>query len=223
MTSTQATVHRPRRRRGQQPQARQDHRPLARSHGAPGREEGRQDSRRRRLAHPRPRQRPGHDRRSSEVSRPKARLHLPALSHRWDSPAYTEPLPDEKGATAAAFLARAKFCWPPTESATSTGSSPTTRPAIAREDFARIVGSQSRHQKTKPCTLRHNRTVERYPCILAEELLYARDFTSEDAAFSCDRGLEHPLQLPPATLRRRRSATSIPTAGGVTNLQPSYS
>ncbi|WP_217898533.1 helix-turn-helix domain-containing protein [Haloechinothrix alba] len=48
----QAPVHRSRRR--QQPQARQDHCPLARAHGPPGREEGRTDPPRRRLAYPWP-------------------------------------------------------------------------------------------------------------------------------------------------------------------------
>ena len=43
-----AQVHRP--QRSQQPQARQDHRPLAGSHGTSGREEGRPDPRRRRVA-----------------------------------------------------------------------------------------------------------------------------------------------------------------------------
>src|SRR5699024_8585262 len=33
------------------------------------------------------------------------------------------------------------------------------------------------------------------------------------SSLSCDRGLEHPLQLPPTTLRRGRSATGIPTVG----------
>lgn len=47
--------------------------------------------------------------------------------------AYTEPLSDEKGATAAAFLARAKVWFAATASTTSTGSSPTTEPAAAPE------------------------------------------------------------------------------------------
>ena len=45
----------------------------------------------------------------------------------------------------------------------------------------RIVGNRTRHQKTRPYTPRHNGKVERYQGILAEELLYAREFESEDA------------------------------------------
>lgn len=48
-------------------------------------------------------------------------------------------------------------------------------------DFARIVGRRMRNQKTKPYIPRHNGKVERYQRILAEELLYAREFKSEDA------------------------------------------
>src|SRR5699024_6157380 len=38
----------------------------------------------------------------------------------------------------------------------------------------------TRHQKTKPYTPQHNGKVERYQRILAEELLYARNFNSEE-------------------------------------------
>ncbi|MGY6760547.1 integrase core domain-containing protein, partial [Klenkia terrae] len=37
----------------------------------------------------------------------------------------------------------------------------------------------SRHQRTRPFTPKHNGKVERYQRILAEELLYARTWTSE--------------------------------------------
>ncbi|MEV3963406.1 hypothetical protein AB0M34_21360 [Nocardia sp. NPDC050193] len=37
-------------------------------------------------------------------------------------------------------------------------------------DFARIVGNQTRHQKTKPYTPRHDGKVERCQRILGEEL-----------------------------------------------------
>lgn len=95
--------------------------------------------------------------------------------------AYTEPLADEKGATAAAFLARAKD-WFAAHGITHIHRVVTDNGACYRSgDFARIVGSQARHQKTKPYTPRHNGKVERYQRILAEELLYAREFTSEDS------------------------------------------
>jgi hypothetical protein len=72
-----AQVHRP--QRSQQPQARQDHRPLAGSHGTSGREEGRPDPRRRRVAHPRPQQRPEAGSRPRQNRRRQGRLPLPAL------------------------------------------------------------------------------------------------------------------------------------------------
>src|SRR5690625_1978694 len=77
-------IHRPGRR--QQPQTRQDHRPLARAHGAPGREEGRPDPRRWRKANPRPRQRPGQCSRPRQISRRKARVHLLALGRECSCP-----------------------------------------------------------------------------------------------------------------------------------------
>jgi hypothetical protein len=48
-----------------------------------------------------------------------------------------------------------------------------------RGDFARIVGTKSRHQKTKPFTPRHNTTVERYQRTLAGEMHYAWAFNCE--------------------------------------------
>ena len=46
-------------------------------------------------------------------------------------------------------------------------------------NFAVAIGAASRHQCTRPFTPRHNGKVERYNRTLAEELLYARAFTSE--------------------------------------------
>ena len=89
--------------------------------------------------------------------------------------AYTEPLADEKGATAAAFLARAKV-WFAAHGITHIHRVVTDNGACYRSgDFARIVGNRTRHQKTRPYTPRHNGKVERYQRILAEELLYARE------------------------------------------------
>jgi transposase InsO family protein len=135
---------------------------------------------------------------------------------------YTEPLPDEKGATAAAFLARAKV-WFAAHGITHIHRVVTDNGGCYRSgDFARIVGDQSRHQKTKPYTPRHNGKVERYQRILAEELLYARDFTSEHARsaaiavwnihYNYHRPHSGAGGMPPASRLR----------DGVTNVRPSY-
>src|SRR5699024_11971907 len=89
-------------------------------------------------------------------------------------------LPDEKGTTAAAFLARAKV-WFAAHGITHIHRVVTDNGACYRSgDFARIVGQRTRHQKTKPYTPRHNGKVERYQRILAEELRYARKFKNEE-------------------------------------------
>ena len=94
--------------------------------------------------------------------------------------AYTEPLDDEKGTTAAAFLARAKV-WFAAHGITHIHRIVTDNGACYRSnDFARIVGHRTRHQKTKPYTPRHNGKAERYQRIMTEELLYAREYASED-------------------------------------------
>jgi Integrase core domain/Homeodomain-like domain len=81
--------------------------------------------------------------------------------------AYTEPLPDEKGATAAAFLARAKV-WFAAHGITHLHRIVTDNGACYRStDFARIVGIRTRHQKTRPFTPRHNGKVcEDLPVVL---------------------------------------------------------
>ncbi|MFJ8932910.1 MULTISPECIES: IS481 family transposase [unclassified Streptomyces] len=136
--------------------------------------------------------------------------------------AYTEPLADEKGATAAAFLSRAKV-WFAAHGINHIHRIVTDNGACYRSgDFARIVGQQTRHQRTKPYTPRHNGKVERYPRILAEEVLYAHEFTSEHARsaaisvwnihYNYHRPHSGAAGLPPASRFR----------AGVTNVQPSY-
>ncbi|MEU8994780.1 IS481 family transposase [Streptomyces caniferus] len=136
--------------------------------------------------------------------------------------AYTEPLADEKGSTAAAFLARAK-AWFAAHGVIHLHRVVTDNGACYRSgDFARTIGGQTRHQKTKPYTPRHNGKVERYQRILAEELLYAREFTSEveraaaigvwNIHYNYHRPHSGADGLPPAS--RLQSA--------VTNVWPSY-
>lgn len=55
-----------------------------------------------------------------------------------------------------------------------------TSPNYKATAFTRtVLATASRHQRIRPHTPRHNGKVERYNRILAEELLYARVWTSE--------------------------------------------
>lgn len=93
------------------------------------------------------------------VKRGYVYLHSNVDSH--SRLAYTEPLDDEKGATAASFLARAKV-WYAAHGIDHIQRIVTDDGACYRSgDFAGIAGNQSRHQKTKPYTPRHNGKVER--------------------------------------------------------------
>ena len=136
--------------------------------------------------------------------------------------AYTEPLTDEKGATAAAFLARAKV-WFAAHGITHIHRVVTDNGACYRSgDFARIVGQRTRHQKTKPYTPRHNGKVERYQRILAEELLYASEFNSEDARSAAIAvwNIHFNYHRPHSGAGGRPPASRL--RDGVTNVQPSY-
>lgn len=94
--------------------------------------------------------------------------------------AYTEALDDERGPTEAGFWRRARVFFAAhgitrvSRVITDNGSCYRSR----RFNDALEVG---RHQYTAPYTPRHNGKVERYNRILAEELLYARPYTSEAA------------------------------------------
>lgn len=92
--------------------------------------------------------------------------------------AYTEALPDEKAATAVAFLNRAR-AWFATHGITQLERIVTDNGSCYRAAaFAGAMGG-SRHQRITPYTPRHNGKIERYNRILAEELLYARAWHSE--------------------------------------------
>jgi transposase InsO family protein len=137
--------------------------------------------------------------------------------------AYTEPLADEKGQTAAAFLARAKV-WFAAHGITHIHRVITDNGACYRSnDFARIVGTQTRHQRTKPYTPRHNGKAERYQRIMAEEVLYAREYRSEDERSAAIRiwNIHYNYHRPHSAADGQPPASRLKT--GVTNLQPSYS
>lgn len=89
-------------------------------------------------------------------------------------------------------------------------------------DFARIVGKESRHRKTKPFTPRHNGKVERCQRILAEELLHAREFTSEAARTGATavRNSHDNCHRPHGAAGGQPPAASL--RSGVTDVLPSY-
>lgn len=137
--------------------------------------------------------------------------------------AYTEPLADEKGTTAAAFLARAKV-WFAAHGITHIHRVITDNGACYRSgDFARIVGTQTRHRFTRPYTPRHNGKVERYQRILAEEVLYAREYGNENerSAAIATWNIHYNYHRPHNAAGGRPPASRLHT--GVTNVRPSYS
>ena len=92
--------------------------------------------------------------------------------------AYTEPLPDEKAATAVQFLARAR-AWFAAHGITHIERIVTDNGSCYRaHDFAQALHG-ARHKRIRPYTPKHNGKVERYNRILTEEFLYARTWTSE--------------------------------------------
>jgi transposase InsO family protein len=136
--------------------------------------------------------------------------------------AYTEPLSDEKGATAAGFLARAKV-WFAAHGITHIHRVITDNGACYRsDDFARIVGNRTRHQRTKPYTPRHNGKAERYQRILAEEVLYAREYACEDERSAALKvwNIHYNYHRPHSAAGGRPPASRLQT--GVTNVRPSY-
>jgi transposase InsO family protein len=137
--------------------------------------------------------------------------------------AYTEPLEDEKGATAAAFLARAKV-WFAAHGITHIHRVVTDNGSCYRSgDFARIVGTRTRHQKTKPFTPKHNGKAERYQRILTEEVLYAREYHREDERSAAIGiwNIHYNYHRPHSAAGGQPPASRLDT--GVTNVRPSYS
>ncbi|GLY64745.1 hypothetical protein Atai01_13640 [Amycolatopsis taiwanensis] len=135
--------------------------------------------------------------------------------------AYTEALPDEKAATAIAFLHRARAFSPHRASPTSSGSSPTTAPATRPTTSPpRCWGA--RHQRITPYTPRHNGKVERYNRILAEEFLYARTWTSEHQRADALNvwNIHYNYHRPHTAAGNQPPATRLHPS--VTNIQTSY-
>lgn len=92
--------------------------------------------------------------------------------------AYTEALDNEKGATAAGFLERAKT-WFASHGITTIERIVTDNGACYRSKVLAKAVLPARQQRITPYTPRHNGKVERYNRILAEEFLYVRTWQSE--------------------------------------------
>lgn len=135
--------------------------------------------------------------------------------------AYTEPLTDEKAATAVAFMHRAR-AWFAAHGITHIEKIVTDNGACYRADaFARsLLGSK--HKRTKPYTPKHNGKVERYNRILAEELLYARTWGSdaERSAAVAVWNVHFNYHRPHGAAGGKPPASLAPAA--VTNVMASY-
>lgn len=94
--------------------------------------------------------------------------------------AYTQALPDEKTSTTIGFWKRAQAFFAAhgihriTRVVTDNGSN-----YRAHSFHQAVLTYAARHQRIRPHTPKHNGKVERYNRTLAEELLYAREWTSE--------------------------------------------
>ncbi|WP_207129601.1 integrase core domain-containing protein, partial [Actinocatenispora comari] len=133
--------------------------------------------------------------------------------------AYTEALPDEKGATAVAFLARARV-FLAAHGISRINRLVTDNGACYRSTaFARAVADLGRHQRIRPFTPRHNGKVERYNRILADELLYAHTWTSEHARTSAltSWNIHYNYHRPHTAIGNQPPATRLHTT--VTNVQ----
>jgi transposase len=149
-------------------------------------------------------------------------LYLHSIVDGFSRLAYTESLPDEKGATAAAFLTRAKV-WFAAHGITHIHRVVTDNGSCYRSEvFARIVGNKTRHQRTKPFTPKHNGKVERYQRILTEEVLYAHLYTCEDERTTAIGvwNIHYNYHRPHSAAGGQPPAARLRT--GVTNVQPSY-
>lgn len=124
---------------------------------------------------------------------------------------YTEPLADEKGVTAAKFFARAEV-WFAAHGVTHIHRVVTDNgPAIA---LVTSSGSLARIRAIRRLSRTPHDTTEgrALPANLAEELLYARESSSEDARSTAIAGTSTTTTVSPSTAQRSRwTAISIST------------
>ena len=136
--------------------------------------------------------------------------------------AYTEALPDETAKSAVGFWARAR-AWFAAHGITRITRVVTDNGSCYRSRaFTRATSHASRHQRTKPFTPKHNGKVERYQRILAEELLYARPFTSEAARARAIQvwNVHYNYHRPHTAAGNQAPASRL--HAGVTNVMRSY-
>jgi transposase InsO family protein len=137
--------------------------------------------------------------------------------------AYTEHLPDETARTAVGFWARARVFFA-AHGITRITRVVTDNGACYRSTaFARAIGHAGRHQLIRPFTPKHNGKVERYQRILAEELLYARPYTSEEQRARAIEvwNIHYNYHRPHTAARNQPPAQRL--GFGVTNVVRSYS
>lgn len=137
--------------------------------------------------------------------------------------AYTEPLPDETATTTVAFFRRACAFFAAhgihriTRVVTDNGAN------YRAGTFTTAVQTvATRHQRTRPYTPRHNGKVERYQRILAEELLYAHPWESEEQRTQAIAvwNVHYNYHRPHTTAAGQPPASRLRT--GVTNVVASY-
>ena len=133
--------------------------------------------------------------------------------------AYTETLANETAATTIGFWARARAFFAAhgitrfTRVVTDNGSNYRAR------DFNRSVLSiAAKHQRIRPRTPKHNGKVERYQRTLSEELLYARQWTSETQRTEAIRvwNIHYNYHRAHTAIGNQPPASKLPA--GVTNL-----
>ena len=136
--------------------------------------------------------------------------------------AYTEHLADETARSAVAFWARARV-WFAAHGITRITRVVTDNGSCYRSAaFTRATGHAGWHQLIRPFTPKHNGKVERYQRILAEELLYARPFTSEtERAHAIEVWNVHYNYHRPHTAAGNQPP-ALRLSPGVTNLVRSY-
>ena len=125
--------------------------------------------------------------------------------------AYTEALPDEKATTVIGFWARARAWFSLHGIGRITRLVTDNGPCYKAHAFERsIAGHVAKHQYIRAYTPRHNRKVERYNRILAEEIPLRPTVHLRRPTQRSHQGLERPLQLPSDPHRLREPATSHP-------------